>query len=102
MIGIGTREMIIIGVIATILAKHRLTDLLNGLPQHAESLQQYFRDHNMRERFQQFLWSRKSCVLLGIVGCITGLYFQGVANNGSGLWCLGLIYMGVAYLDKNI
>lgn len=56
----------------------------------------------MRERLQSFLWSPKFCVLLGIVGCATGLYFQGVAANGSGLWCLGLIFLGVAYLDKNI
>jgi hypothetical protein len=56
----------------------------------------------MTERFKKFLWSPKFCVLLGVVGCATGLYFQGVAANGSGLWCLGLIFLGVAYLDKDI
>lgn len=101
-IGLGTSELILLGVIATILASRRLTALLTRLPQHTASLRQYWRELYMLDRFKQFLWSRKFCVLLGVIGCTTGLYFQGIAANGSGLWCLGLIFLGVAYLDKNI
>jgi hypothetical protein len=102
MIGFGTSELIILGIIATFIAKRRLSALLHQIQEYTESLQQHFREPNMTERFKKFLWSPKFCVLLGIVGCTTGLYFQGVAANGSGLWCLGLIFLGVAYLDKDI
>lgn len=102
MIAFGTSELFILGVIAIIVAKRRLPALLHQLQQFTEPLQQYFRDRNMAERFKKFLWSPKFCVLLGVIGCTTGLYFQGIAANGSGLWCLGLIFLGVAYLDKHI
>ena len=53
----------------------------------------------MRERFKKFLWTSKFWALLGLVGCASGLYFQRVAANGSGLWCLGLMFLGAAYLE---
>ena len=55
----------------------------------------------MRERLNKFMWTPKFWALLGIVGCISGLYFQRVAANGSGLWCLGLMFLGAAYLEKS-
>ena len=55
----------------------------------------------MSERFKKFLWTPTFWAVLGVVGCTTGLYFQGVANNGSGLWCLGLIFLGAAYIERN-
>ena len=53
----------------------------------------------MTERWKKFLWTPKFWATLGVIGCATGLYFQGVAANGSGLWCLGLIFLGAAYLE---
>ena len=55
----------------------------------------------MTERLKKFLWTPQFWALLGIFGCVTGWYFQGVANNGSGLWCLGLVFLGAAYLEHN-
>ena len=55
----------------------------------------------MRERLNKFMWTPNFWALLGIVGCISGLYFQRVAANGSGLWCLGLMFLGAAYLEKS-
>jgi len=54
----------------------------------------------MREHFKKFLWTWKFWAVLGLVGCVSGLYFQRVAANGSGLWCLGLIFLGAAYLEQ--
>ena len=54
----------------------------------------------MREHFKKFLWTSKFWATLGVVGCVSGLYFQRVAANGSGLWCLGLIFLGAAYLEQ--
>jgi hypothetical protein len=54
----------------------------------------------MREHFKKFLWTSKFWALLGLVGCVSGLYFQRVAANGSGLWCLGLMFLGAAYLEQ--
>jgi hypothetical protein len=59
------------------------------------------RDTTMKDRWKKFLWSPAFWATLGIFGCATGLYFQGVANNGSGLWCLGLVFLGAAYIEKN-
>ncbi len=55
----------------------------------------------MKDRFKKFMWSPKFWALLGIFGCVSGLYFQRVAANGTGLWCLGLIFLGAAYLEKH-
>ena len=54
----------------------------------------------MREHFKKFLWTSKFWALLGLVGLASGLYFQRVAANGSGLWCLGLMFLGAAYLEQ--
>jgi hypothetical protein len=59
-----------------------------------------YRETSMKEHFKKFLWTAKFWALLGVFGCITGLYFQRVAANGSGLWCLGLMFLGAAYLEK--
>ena len=59
-----------------------------------------YRGPTMREHFKKFLWTWKFWAVLGLVGCVSGLYFQRVAANGSGLWCLGLIFLGAAYLEQ--
>ncbi len=59
------------------------------------------RDPTMTQRLKKFLWTPQFWAVLGIFGCTTGWYFQGVAANGSGLWCLGLMFLGAAYLEKN-
>ncbi len=59
------------------------------------------RDSTMTERFKKFLWTPQFWAVLGILGCTTGLYFQRVAANGTGLWCLGLMFFGAAYLEQN-
>ena len=55
----------------------------------------------MKKQIKKFMWSPSFWAILGLVGCTTGFYFQGVAANGSGLWCLGLIFLGAAYLEQN-
>lgn len=55
----------------------------------------------MAEHLKKYLWTPQFWATLGVLGCATGLYFQRVANNGSGLWCLGLIFLGAAYLEHN-
>ena len=55
----------------------------------------------MSNLWKKFLWSPAFWAVLGIVGCVSGLFFQRVAENGSGLWCLGLIFLGAAYLEHN-
>jgi mttA/Hcf106 family protein len=60
----------------------------------------HHRGTTMRKHWNKFLWSARFWAVLGIVGCASGLYFQRVAANGSGLWCLGLIFLGAAYLEK--
>ena len=54
----------------------------------------------MSKLWKKFLWTPKFWALLGVLGCAAGLYFQGVANNGSGLWCLGLMFLGAAYIER--
>ena len=58
------------------------------------------RDSSMTKYLKKFLWSPAFWATLGIVGCTTGLYFQRVAANGSGLWCLGLMFFVAAYLER--
>jgi hypothetical protein len=53
----------------------------------------------MTKWWKSFLWSPLFCGLIGLVGCGTGLYFQRMAGNGLGLWFLGLIFLGAAYLE---
>ena len=54
----------------------------------------------MSKRFKKFLWSPAFWAMLGVVGCVTGLYFQRFAGNGMGLWLLGLVFLGAAYVEK--
>ena len=59
-----------------------------------------YRGTAMSDYLKKFLWTSKFWALLGLVGCVSGLYFQRVAANGSGLWCLGLMFLGAAYLEQ--
>jgi hypothetical protein len=54
----------------------------------------------MNKRLKKFLWTPAFWALLGLFGCGTGLYFQQAAENGMGLWFLGLMFLGVAYLER--
>jgi Sec-independent protein translocase protein TatA len=124
MFGIGTGELIVLALIAAIALRRRLpsaierlrssiTRFTDELAERREQIKNQpkrvdyvelvtaSRDSSMKERFKKFMWSPAFCAILGVVGCATGFYFQGVAANGSGLWCLGLIFLGAAYLDKN-
>jgi hypothetical protein len=55
----------------------------------------------MRKLWKKFYGSARFWAMLGVVGCLAGAYFQRVAANGTGLWCLGLIFLGAAYLEKH-
>jgi hypothetical protein len=55
----------------------------------------------MKKLWKKFVWTPKFWAMLGMLGCVTGCYFQRVANNGVGLWCLGLMFLGAAYLEKH-
>jgi hypothetical protein len=123
MFGLGTLELIILGVLAASAMRRglppalhlrnlmaQLVAVLTALPKTEQrkpnraaqiELVTAARDSSMKKRLQKFMWSPAFCAILGIIGCATGFYFQGVAANGSGLWCLGLIFLGAAYLDKN-
>jgi hypothetical protein len=52
------------------------------------------------KRLKKFLWTPTFWALIGLVGCGAGLYFQRVAQNGMGLWFLGLVFLGAAYLER--
>ena len=54
----------------------------------------------MSKRLKKFLWTPAFWALLGVIGCVTGLYFQRVAENGMGLWFLGLVFLGAAYVER--
>ena len=49
---------------------------------------------------KKFLWTPAFWALFGLVGCAAGLYFQNLARNGMGLWFLGLIFFGAAYVER--
>jgi hypothetical protein len=61
----------------------------------------FVEEQQMSKRLKKFLWSPAFLTLLGLVGCVTGLYFQRVAENGLGLWFLGLVFFGAAYIERN-
>jgi hypothetical protein len=50
--------------------------------------------------WKSFLVTAPFLALIGLVGCGTGLYFQRLAGNGLGLWFLGLVFLGAAYLES--
>jgi Sec-independent protein translocase protein TatA len=112
---------LIFGVVAALLLRRRLPSVLrsikNTLAAYSEQLSESRRlsaaqpprieliteerDPTMTQRLKKFLWTPQFWAVLGVFGCATGWYFQGVAANGSGLWCLGLMFLGAAYLEKN-
>ena len=54
----------------------------------------------MKKHLNKFVWTPAFWALLGPFGCGSGLYFQRVAENGMGLWFLGLMFLGAAYLER--
>jgi len=54
----------------------------------------------MKKYFTKFLWTPGFWALIGLFGCGTGLYFQRLAGNGMGLWFLGLVFLGAAYIER--
>ena len=50
---------------------------------------------------KKFVWSAPFLALVGLFGCSSGLYFQRLAGNGLGLWFLGLVFLGAAYLEHS-
>jgi hypothetical protein len=54
----------------------------------------------MKKRFQKFLWTPAFWAIFGVLGCVAGLYFQRHAGNGMGLWFLGLIFLGLGYMER--
>jgi Sec-independent protein translocase protein TatA len=125
MSGIGAGDLVIVGILAAILFGGRLlrvaSNLIDCIQAFRDALEAKSRqrernepprvrfvelvtekrESTMRERFKKFLWSPAFWALLGILGCSTGLYFQRVASNGAGLWCLGLLFLGAAYIEQN-
>ncbi|MFO0790639.1 MAG: hypothetical protein U0805_14380 [Pirellulales bacterium] len=124
MFEIGTSELIALSILAAILFRRRIASAIiaavRAIQAYREELEERRRrerqqgtsvdyveliteqrDRGMTKHLKKFLWSPGFWATLGILGCTTGLYFQRVAANGSGLWCLGLIFLGAAYLEKN-
>ena len=54
----------------------------------------------MTKQLKKFLWTPAFWALIGLVGCGAGLYFQRAGGNGLGLWFLGLVFFGAAYLER--
>jgi TatA/E family protein of Tat protein translocase len=113
MMGLSAVHMLIFGIVAVLLFGNRLPSVGKSLRQSLREFQIGMRElqdkfsHRdqqrgpaMRDHFKKFLWTSKFWALLGLVGCVSGLYFQRVAANGSGLWCLGLMFLGAAYLEQ--
>ena len=50
---------------------------------------------------KKFMWTAPFLALVGLFGCGSGLYFQKLAGNGLGLWFLGLVFLGAAYLENS-
>src|SRR5215213_10592632 len=104
MMSLSAVHMLIIGIVAVLLFGNRLPSI--PLIRRIRSVDGRFlykieyRGTSMREHFKKFLWTSKFWALLGLVGLASGLYFQRVAANGSGLWCLGLMFLGAAYLEQ--
>src|SRR5262245_43155952 len=114
MLGLSAGHMLIFGIVAMVLFHHRLprvveslrqglSEFLNGMRELESDVSSLWYQHpgpTMKEQLKKFLWTSKFWALLGIVGCVSGLYFQRVAANGSGLWCLGLMFLGAAYIEN--
>jgi hypothetical protein len=54
----------------------------------------------MKKQWKKFLWSANFWALIGVIGCASGFYFQGVAGNGLGLWFMGLVFLGLSYVER--
>ena len=113
MLGLSPMHLLIFGIVAVLLFGNRLPSVSDSLRQSIREFRNGTRELRnqistgdqqrgsaMREHFKKFLWTSKFWALLGLVGCVSGLYFQRVAANGAGLWCLGLIFLGAAYLEQ--
>ena len=100
MFGISPVHWLIFGTIAVILFGPWAENEIGRRRQRSVTIIHQHRGTTMREHLKKFLWTSKFWALLGLVGCVSGLYFQRVAANGSGLWCLGLIFLGAAYLEQ--
>jgi hypothetical protein len=101
MMGASRVHMLISGVVSMLLFGDWLPSICQIKLGDAHFLYKLeYRGSSMREHFKKFLWTSKFWAMLGLVGLVSGLYFQRVAANGSGLWCLGLIFLGAAYLEQ--
>jgi hypothetical protein len=54
----------------------------------------------MRKWLERFLWTPQFWFLIGLFGCLTGLFFQRVAGNGLGLWFMGHVFFCAAYIER--
>jgi hypothetical protein len=54
----------------------------------------------MKKSLKKFLWSWQFWGVIGLLGCASGFYFQGLAGNGLGLWFMGLVFLGAAYVER--
>jgi TatA/E family protein of Tat protein translocase len=114
MLGLSAAHMLIFGIVAILLFGGRLPNVVESLRRSLREFRNGMHDSEryisslwyqhpeppMKEHFKKFLWTSKFWALLGFVGCVSGLYFQRVAANGSGLWCLGLMFLGAAYIEN--
>jgi TatA/E family protein of Tat protein translocase len=113
MMGLSAVHMLIFGIVAVLLFGNRLPSVGKWLGESLREFQSGMRELQdrisnrdqqrgpvMREHFKKFLWTSKFWAMLGLIGLVSGLYFQRVAANGSGLWCLGLMFLGAAYLEQ--
>jgi TatA/E family protein of Tat protein translocase len=113
MMGLSAVHVLIFGIVAVLLFGNRLPAVVESLRQSLREFRSGMRELQdrisnrdqqrgpvMREHFKKFLWTSKFWAMLGLIGCVSGLYFQRVAANGSGLWCLGLMFLGAAYLEQ--
>jgi hypothetical protein len=104
MLGLSAVHVLIFGTMAVLLFGNRLPSI--PLVRRIRSVDGRFlykieyRGTSMREHLKKFLWTSKFWAMLGLIGLVSGLYFQRVAANGSGLWCLGLMFLGAAYLEQ--
>jgi hypothetical protein len=55
----------------------------------------------MSKRLKKFLWTSHFWAVIGVLACCAGFYFQGVAGNGLGLWFMGLVFFGAAYIEQS-
>jgi hypothetical protein len=101
MMGLSPVHVLIFGIVAVLLFGNGLPSIRRIKSVDGRFLYKIeYGGTSMREHFKKFLWTSKFWAMLGVVGLVSGLYFQRVAANGSGLWCLGLMFLGAAYLEQ--